>query len=281
MLLLNSPASVLAGSSEDDVAMLVDVTKCVGCWWCYAACKQVNGLPDTIQPDPEDPPSLASDVWTTLHTVDKEGGVWAYRKLACNHCTDAACVKVCPTGAVSYNDMGFVQYDKDKCSGCGYCAEFCPFEIPQFERNSISSDALMYKCTFCKDRVINGEQPACAEACPQGAIKFGKRSELVEEGKSRVEEYNLDNPSVAHSLYGESDLGGLHVMYVLDDSPKTYGLPANPELSSGIVIRDVLKWVGIGATGVALAGFGLNYVVARKTLANQVPESESEEGKAE
>jgi formate dehydrogenase iron-sulfur subunit len=265
LLLLQPPALALAKESQnqEDVAMLVDVTKCVSCWWCYAACKNYNKLPETIKPDPEKPPPLSHDVWTTLKPI-KRGTEWHSRKLACNHCTDAACVEVCPTGALSYNKMGFVQYDKEKCSGCGYCAEFCPFGVPQIESNGVNVAVFMDKCTFCKDRVVNGEQPACADACPTGAIKFGKRGELVKEGRERVAA--LDKANTNAVFYGDKELGGLHVMYVLDDVPEVYGLPTNPEVPPAALVRDVLKWVGVGAAVAVILGFGLNYIVAREAI---------------
>jgi len=263
LMLLKPPTSALAKESQtkDGMAMLVDVTKCVNCWWCYAACKNYNGLPETIKPDPEQPPPLSPDIWTTLKPI-KKGDEWHSRKLACNHCTDAACVSVCPTGALSYNKLGFVQYDKDKCSGCGYCAEFCPFGIPQMESNRITGVAVMNKCTFCQDRVSNGEQPACAAACPTGAIKFGKRAELVKEGKERIA--TLSESGTEAQFYGEKELGGLHVMYVLDDTPQAYGLPVNPEVPPPVLVRDVIKLFGVGTMIVVAAGLGLNYIIARK-----------------
>jgi len=274
LMLLQPPALALAKEShtQEDVAMLVDVTKCVSCWWCYAACKNYNKLPETIKPDPEQPPALSPEVWTTLHPV-KKGDEWISRKQACNHCTDAACVEVCPTGALSYNKLGFVQYDKDKCSGCGYCVEFCPFGVPQLEGNKVTGVAVMDKCTFCQDRVANGEQPACAAACPTGAIKFGKRTELVQEGRERVDALRPSNASAM--LYGDKELGGLHVMYVLDDSPEVYGLPADPEVPAAVMVRDVLKWVGVGAAIAVVAGFGLNYIVAREArMTSELPGEE-------
>ena len=126
-----------AASSGQDLAMLVDVSKCVGCWWCYAACKKYNNLPETIEPDLEKLPELSTECWTTLFGL-KRGDDWSLRKQACMHCTDAACVEVCPTGALSYNELGFVQYDREKCSGCGYCAQNCPFEIPQLESSRVT-----------------------------------------------------------------------------------------------------------------------------------------------
>ncbi|MFC1928574.1 4Fe-4S dicluster domain-containing protein [Chloroflexota bacterium] len=274
VLLLKPPALALAKESQtrEGMAMLVDVTKCVSCWWCYAACKNHNKLPETIKPDPEQPPPLSPDVWTTLKPI-KIGNEWHSRKQACNHCSDAACVEVCPTGALSYNRLGFVQYDKEKCSGCGYCAEFCPFGIPQMESGKLTSSAVMDKCTFCVDRVTNGEQPACAEACPTGAIKFGKRAELVQEGQERVDTLRKANANAV--FYGDKELGGLHVMYVLDDIPEVYGLPTDPSVPAAAIVRDVLKWVGVGAAIAVVAGFGINYIIAREAkITSELPGDE-------
>lgn len=262
LLLLQPPAMALAKESQTDagMAMLIDVTKCVNCWWCYAACKEYNQLPETIAPDPAQPPELSSEVWTTLHPV-KKGDEWVSRKKACNHCTDAACVEVCPTGALSYNKMGFVQYDREKCSGCGYCAEYCPFGVPQMEANKVTGVAIMDKCTFCHDRVTNGEPPACAAACTTGAIKYGQRSELIIEAEERVTALRQNNTGA--SLYGVDELQGLHVMYVLDDSPEVYGLPADPQVPAATTVRDIFRWFGSGLAIAAVAGFGLNYLAAR------------------
>ncbi|MBL7209027.1 MAG: 4Fe-4S dicluster domain-containing protein [Dehalococcoidia bacterium] len=268
LVLLSQPSGLgrldtRVNASSPDVGMLVDVSKCIGCWWCYGACKQYNGLPETIKPNPEEPPGLSPETWSTLFTT-KNGAEWRFRKQACMHCTEAACVEVCPTGALSYNSLGFVQYERDKCSGCGYCTEFCPFGVPQLESNKITGAGQMDKCTFCIDRVTEGQQPACAEACPTGAIKFGKRSELVQEGKDRVAELSGTNPQAR--LYGGEELGGLHVMYVLDNSADSYGLPVSPQLPAATAVRDILQWVGIGGAALVVTGFGLNYLVARARI---------------
>jgi formate dehydrogenase iron-sulfur subunit len=262
LLLLKPPVTALAKDSQTHLgmAMLIDVTKCVNCWWCYAACKEYNKLPETAKPDLSAPPALAPDVWTTLSPV-KKGGEWVSRKTACNHCTEAACVEVCPTGALSYNDMGYVQYDREKCSGCGYCAEFCPFGVPQMEFNKVTGVAIMNKCTFCHDRVTNGEPPACAAACTTGAIKYGKRSELITEAQQRVTELGQNGGNA--SVYGVDELHGLHVMYVLDDKPETYGLPAEPEVPPAAKTRNIFRWLGAGLAVAAAAGFAFNYLVAR------------------
>ncbi|MFO8102049.1 MAG: 4Fe-4S dicluster domain-containing protein [Dehalococcoidia bacterium] len=253
--------------NQDDLAMLIDVSKCIGCWMCYHACKRANGLPEESRlPDPADPPELAPATWTTLFTK-KENGEWHFRKQACMHCSDAACVKVCPTGALHYNDLGFVQFDRNECSGCGYCAQFCPFGVPQLQEKEVSGDSQMDKCTFCIDRVKQGLPTACAEACPTGAIKFGKRSELLEEGKQRVAELQKTNPKAC--FYGENELGGLHVMYVLEDSPEAEGLPADPQVPAAASAHEVIQWVGAIGAAAVVAGFGLNYIVARARIAKE------------
>lgn len=266
LILLGSQgiATTARAASSQDFAMLIDVSKCVGCWWCYAACKNYNNQPETAKPEPEDPPALAPDCWTSLFTLKKSGDDWSYRKEACMHCTDAACVKVCPTGALSYNKLGFVQYDRSKCSGCGYCAQNCPFGIPQLDSSRATGAGVMDKCTFCMDRVSNGQPTACSEACPTGAITFGLRSDLLTQAEQRVTELTKQNPRT--NLYGASELGGLHVLYVLDDTPEVYGLPVDPQVPAPAYLRDILKWLGIGATAVAVAGFGINYLVARARI---------------
>jgi formate dehydrogenase iron-sulfur subunit len=121
--------------------------------------------------------------------------------------------------------------------------------------------AIMNKCTFCHDRVSNGESPACAAACTTGAIKFGERQDLITEARDRVAELQKSNSQAA--VYGIDELQGLHVMYVLDDTPETYGLPSDPQVSPTTKIRDVFKWLGSGLAVAAVVGFGFNYLVTR------------------
>jgi len=131
----------------------------------------------------------------------------------------------------------------------------------------------MNKCNFCGDLVTNGELPACVAACTKDAITFGKRVELVQEGWERVAALRQANPNAV--LYGDKEMGGLHVMYVLDDSPETYGLPADPEIPAAATLRGVFQWVGIGAAVAVIAGFGLNYIVAREAkMTSELPGKE-------
>jgi len=258
-----------------DKAILYDATMCTACRGCQVACKQWNeneGANTVNRGSYENPPDLSPETWLKIEFREVERGDkfnWFFTRRACMHCTDAACVKVCPTGALRHHESGFVTYDKDLCSGCGYCADFCPFDVPRSERNLLTGIAKMDKCTFCTtpglDRIAVGYEPACVKACPTGALSYGDRDELVADGKKRVQALKAKGYSNA-CLYGEKELGGLHVMYVLDDSPQVYGLPVAPSFPEAAVVwQDVIQPVGWAAGGLALLGLGFNYIVARKT----------------
>jgi len=259
-------------------AMLIDVTKCIGCRACQVACKQWNELPavKTINWGTyENPPSLSADTWTRI--IFKEYGEngtfkWLFRKEQCMHCTNAPCVKVCPSGALQYNGaLGCVTYNEHKCTSCGYCVEFCPFHIPHMvpEHSKLLGTGVMGgKCTFCVDRVSNGLEPACAKVCPTGAIKFGERDDLVREGKQRVEILRETCPEA--NLYGEHEMGGLHQMYVLDEHPEVYDLPVNPEMPAAATAWDIGKWTGVGLGLLAGAGMlGAAMITRARTIAEE------------
>jgi len=196
------------------------------------------------------------------------------------HCTQAACVEVCPSGALFYNQYGFVAYDKDKCIGCGYCGQFCPFNIPRLDAEPISGVGKMDKCTLCTtsglDRLSIGQEPACVKTCPTGALVYGDRDEVVAEGKRRVARLKTPHsePYPRATLYGETELGGLHVLYVLADSPEVYGLPKEPKFPVTATVHEDFSrpftWI---LWSVVAAGLALNVLVAR---ARQIRRKEHE-----
>jgi formate dehydrogenase iron-sulfur subunit len=249
-----------AAASNDlsNIAMLVDVTKCIGCWWCYAACRKYNNLGETDLPEKEDAPKLTEDTWSTLFTVE-QNGEWSYRKQACMHCTEASCESVCPTGAISHNGAA-VEINQEWCIGCGYCVQACPFGVPHKDEYTGTAR----KCTFCIDRINNGEVPACAEACPVGAIQYGERDALLTEARTRVE-YLKDIGTSGATLYGEDESGGLHVMYVLPGSPSSYGLPEQPAVATSM---EWVKWLSGVIGGTILAAIPLWLLFRRKKKVN-------------
>lgn len=262
-------------------AILFDATRCTACRGCQSACKQWNendegqGEKTTNFGSYENPRDLSPRTWLKMEfrEVERGGKVnWLFTRRACLHCTDAGCVKVCPTGALYHNDLGFVSYDKGQCSGCGYCVDACPFKVPRMTRNAITGIAKMDKCTFCTtpglNRIDAGWEPACVKTCPPKALTYGERSELLTEAKKRVDALKAKGWSNAN-LYGEKELNGLHVMYVLDDSPTTYGLPARPLIAAATIARkDVIQPLGWAVGGLTVLGLGLNWLVAR-TNANK------------
>jgi formate dehydrogenase iron-sulfur subunit len=125
----------------------------------------------------------------------------------------------------------------------------------------------MQKCTFCADRLINGQPPACAEACPTGAITFGNRDELVTAGRERTSELKSSYPNAV--LYGENELGGLHVMYVLKDLPASYALSPEPKVPDAVMVKDVIKPLGWAVIGLAVLGLTFNYLVAQARTRNE------------
>lgn len=168
--------------------MVIDLAKCTGCMSCDVACKRENFTPPGVH-------------WTRVHIY--ETGRYPRTKLRalptqCMHCQEPACLKACPTGATQKRADGIVTIDNERCIGCGYCAQACPYQ----ERVLSDSDPRPYhdphdftpierigyfqelgpvkhgkgvieKCTMCAHRVEQGGKPACVDTCPSGARVFG------------------------------------------------------------------------------------------------------------
>jgi len=247
----------------DEVAKLIDTTKCIGCKACQVACSEWNELRDEVGHNHgtyDNPQDLSAQTWTLMRFTEHETAdndlEWLIRKDGCMHCADPGCLKACPSpGAIIKHANGIVDFNQDHCIGCGYCITGCPFDIPRISQK----DHKAYKCTLCSDRVSVGLEPACVKTCPTGAIVFGTKEDMKVHAAERVVDLKSRGFENA-GLYDPAGVGGTHVMYVLHhaDNPKLYaGLPQNPEISPLVGLwKGVTKPLGLLAMGLAvLAGF--------------------------
>ena len=166
--------------------MAINKTRCIGCQTCVFACKMQNGVPKDLR-------------WNRV--VTEGGGVAddaqgeypnltrSYLPLACQHCENPACQRVCPTGATYKDELGRVEIDYDKCIGCRMCMSACPYngvrsfnwEEPAFHMDYAmgSKDVpehqkhVVEKCTFCYHRTSQGIEPACMHLCVGRARFWG------------------------------------------------------------------------------------------------------------
>lgn len=219
------------------VAKLIDVSKCIGCKACQTACMEWNDLRDDIGHTTgvyDNPRDLTEHSWTVMRFTEYENPKgdleWLIRKDGCMHCADPGCLKACPApGAIVQYNNGIVDFVSENCIGCGYCVKGCPFNIPRISQ----TDHKAYKCTLCSDRVSVGQAPACAKACPTGAITFGTKEAQLTFAQTRVADLKSRGFQNA-GIYDPPGVGGTHVMYVLHhaDQPQLYsGLPQNPQIS--------------------------------------------------
>ena len=165
---------------------------------------------------------------------------FAIGRRSCYHCTDAACVEICSSGALYKTEKGVVAFDTDKCNGCTYCQSACPFDVPRFR----PTDKRIDKCTLCLDRLEEGGIPACVKTCQPEALCFGPREEMIEKGLKRVEFLKKKGFEKAE-LYGVNEMGGLHTLTVCKHGHEAYGLPTNPVKKDVITMGTAMRTVTV------------------------------------
>jgi formate dehydrogenase iron-sulfur subunit len=217
-------------------AILIDITKCIGCRGCEQACKQIHGFPME---------SEAKLSPTALTVVEEHQGKFVRRM--CMHCQDPACVSACLVGALRKTAAGPVTYDKTKCIGCRYCLVACPFSVPRYEWSKLAP--YVTKCDMCAQRQAEGKAPGCVEACPTGATILGTREELLEEAQKRIRE----DAHYVKYIYGSEEAGGTSVFFLSDVPFEQLGFATAPKQPLPVLSASALAEVPT----VVLVGGGL------------------------
>jgi formate dehydrogenase iron-sulfur subunit len=246
------------------MGFFTDTSICIGCKACEVACKEWNQIPDSNQGltgmSYDNTIALGANSWRHVAFVEQrkpvgvdaaatslveaaelnrlaeqqgvqtyqegDGMRWLMSSDVCKHCTEAACLEVCPTGALFRTEFGTVVVQEDVCNGCGYCVSACPFGVLEQRKD----DGRVWKCTLCYDRLKDDLEPACAKACPTNSIQFGELGELREHAQQRLAKFAEAGVDKAR-LYGadpDDGVGGFGAFFLLLDEPEVYGLPPDP-----------------------------------------------------
>ncbi len=221
---------------EAHVGMLYDATKCIGCKACEKSCKRANDLPaeldkNSLYDAPRDLSAKTMNIIKYYH--GSEGS--SYVKRQCMHCVDPSCVSGCPTDALNKGTDGIVTWDKDACVGCRYCQMDCPYNIPKYQFDDYYGEIV--KCELCKTtNLAKSGQPACTEACPTGAVVYGRVKRLLAEAKNRIKE--SPHLYIDH-VYGEKEGGGTSVLYLANVPFEKLGLPSLPDESQASISEGI------------------------------------------
>jgi len=260
------------------VGFFTDTSVCIGCKACEVACKEWNGLPDTdalalTGMSYDNTSELGANSWRHVAFIEQtvpaqdviaeiaDGPAtrWLMASDVCKHCTHAACLDVCPTGALVRTEFGTVVVQPDVCNGCAYCVSACPFGV--IDRRE--DDGRAWKCTMCYDRLRGGLEPACAKACPTDSIQFGPLDELREIAQSRIADLHAAGHTEAR-LYGDDPddgIGGAGAFFLLLDEPEVYGLPPDPVVTTKD-LPQMWRWAG-GAAALLAAGVAVAFAGRR------------------
>jgi formate dehydrogenase iron-sulfur subunit len=245
------------------MGFFTDTSVCIGCKACEVACKEWNLVPEDglvwTGESYDNTSALGANSWRHVAFIEQRTPArtdddsedplrWLMSSDVCKHCTHAACLDVCPTGALFRTEFGTVVVQEDVCNGCGYCVPACPFgvldkrHLPRKPEDAPlalpllgkEEDGRVWKCTLCYDRLKGGHEPACAKACPTDSIQFGEVDELRDRAHKRLEKLEAGGWNGAQLyLDGPDDgVGGAGAFFLLLDEPEVYGLPPDPVVTT-------------------------------------------------
>jgi len=252
-------------------AYLFDATRCIDCRACMVACSVENNI------EMDKTRIWVAGLGVTGEFPNLKRGTMVYH---CMHCEHPDCMSACPVGAYTKREDGPVLYNPDKCIGCRYCMNACPFGVPHFDYDKgIVDGAFIDKCTFCPQRIDNGEEPACVQTCPTDALEYGDREELLKKAHERIAAH--PDRYIQH-VYGEFENGGTSYLIISHVPFEQLGLPTLPETpinqvsetTVGLTLPVALGW-GAALTAVT-AGVSL---LKQKSSAASGKEKKAEEKK--
>ncbi|MFQ5820318.1 MAG: 4Fe-4S dicluster domain-containing protein [Candidatus Heimdallarchaeota archaeon] len=238
-----------AAAQNQRYTFLYDSEACIGCNLCHFACKNKHEFP-TGRVEQELNPTNWLYVSKAQAALPIKVGAEEYPNVrySCMHCEKAMCQLVCPVEAIK-KWKGLVYIDPDRCIGCGYCVNACPYGRPhKNEGPSIGEYAphgVSLKCDGCYWRVQDGNLPACANACPSGALRFGPRDDIVAGAQKVSQDQNL-------WIYGLKELGGLGVLYLF---PQTFD-PVKKGVFPKVETEGYVSAVSRGPQVLIAAGIG-------------------------
>jgi len=224
--------------SDQELATLLDLSKCIGCGACVDACRESNAakFPEPQKPFPELVPAskAKTEDWSDRRDVDDRLTPynWLFLQSAavsyqgrdyelniprrCMHCQNPPCANMCPFGAASKDTNGITRIYDSFCFGGAKCRKVCPWHIPQRQSGvglylkvmpRFAGNGVMYKCDRCHQLVEKGEVPACISVCPENVQTIGPRREIVAKAKALAMEMN-------GFIYGLDENGGTNTIYV-------------------------------------------------------------------
>lgn len=201
------------GDDAKRYAMLIDLRQCIGCQACTVACHIENHAPL----------GKFRTIVSQYEIENGSTGALAQFMLPrlCNHCDNPPCVPVCPVQATFQRKDGIVVVDADRCVGCAYCVQACPYDARFINDRTQTAD----KCTFCAHRLEAGLLPACVESCVGGARIIGDLNDPQSQISQMMLEYH-DELMVLQPEKGTSP----HVFYLGMDERFTGRPDAHPAI---------------------------------------------------
>lgn len=232
VLALPKAAHGAPNDPDGHVGTLIDLTRCAGCGACTDACRAKNEsrFPEPVDDIPDNWPlgrhedwsdkrdltdRLTPYNWSFIETVEVDGHTINVPR-RCMHCDNPPCANLCPFSVKEKRTNGAVVINEDGCMGGAKCRDVCPWEIPQRQAGvglymklapGLIGGGVMYKCDLCADLLEQGRPPACASACPTGALQFGPKEEMKRRAQARAEE-------IGGYTYGVDENGGTSTFYV-------------------------------------------------------------------